>query len=155
MTRKIKFPENNIIDFGQDFSFRRGVPWDVEFEIVEEGMFPSDSEYILRAPGYGGKPYGNGCIYVKKEIVDDLFQKKIVEVTMRCEGWRRYGGAFSFGPVKWEQCKNEAIVMLELKQDGKIEKLPGCMTCWQEAINTKAIEIISVVPIEKVTNECK
>jgi len=64
---------------------------------------------------------------------------------MQCEGWRRKGGAFTFGPVEWEQCKNEATVMLEVKQE-TIKKLPGCETCWKECIE-KGLKIISVVPL--------
>jgi hypothetical protein len=64
---------------------------------------------------------------------------------VRCEGWRRYGGAFTLGPVRWEQCSNEAIVMLTVKQE-KVENLPACKACWQEAIDKK-IEIVKAEPI--------
>jgi hypothetical protein len=36
--------------------------------------------------------------------------------------------------------------MLTIEQDGKVESLPGCVICWQEAIDT-GIKIIAVVPI--------
>ena len=65
---------------------------------------------------------------------------------MRCEGWRRYGGAFSFGPPKWVQCENEATVMMEVEQQEKVGKLPACMTCWKEAVDSK-MKVISVEPI--------
>ena len=65
---------------------------------------------------------------------------------MRCEGWRRYGGAFTLGPVKWEQCKNEAVVILTVKQE-EIEDLPACLDCWNEAIDRR-IKIISSKPIK-------
>lgn len=65
---------------------------------------------------------------------------------MRCEGWRRHGGMFTLGPVTWSQCKNEAVVVIDLEQDGKREKLPGCMECWREAIDS-GIKILSVEPI--------
>lgn len=65
---------------------------------------------------------------------------------MRCEGWRRNGGAFTLGPVTWSQCENEAIVELTVEQEGKAETLPGCAVCWQEAIDS-GIKIIKVVPI--------
>ena len=68
-------------------------------------------------------------------------------VSERCEGWRRHGGVWTFGPVKWEQCTNEAEVMLTVKQEGKKETLPACKTCWQEAIDNEGIEIISAAPI--------
>jgi hypothetical protein len=66
---------------------------------------------------------------------------------MRCEGWRRYGGMFTFGKPVWEQCKNDAIVILEVKQE-QIEKMPSCMDCWKEAIDRK-IEILSASPLDK------
>ena len=56
----IRFPENNRILYGQDFTIKCGVPHDVEFKVVRV-----DSSYmVLEGPGYGGKPYGNGRIYV-------------------------------------------------------------------------------------------
>lgn len=64
---------------------------------------------------------------------------------MRCEGWRRYGGAFTLGPVKWEQCKEDAIVMLKVKQE-KTEELPACLHCWNEG-KEKGITILSAEPI--------
>ncbi len=68
---------------------------------------------------------------------------------IRCEGWRRHGGAFSFGPVKWAQCKEDAVVLLTIKQ-GKEKKttLPACKLCWNKSINHKGIKIIEVKPIE-------
>ena len=68
-----------------------------------------------------------------------------VGLGVRCEGWRRNGGAFTLGPVTWEQCKNDAIVMLKVKQ-GKIEELPACAECWEEGRENK-IEILEVKPI--------
>lgn len=64
----------------------------------------------------------------------------------RCEGWRRYGGVFTFGPVKWVQCKERGIVSLTVKQDGKTQTLPSCKTCWNEAIE-KGIKITKATPI--------
>lgn len=66
---------------------------------------------------------------------------------MRCEGWRRNGGAFTLGPVTWKQCENEAVVILEVVQDGKVESLPGCATCWQECIDS-GIQINSSRPTQ-------
>ena len=66
----------------------------------------------------------------------------------RCEGWRRHGGVFTLGPVVWEQCKNDATVMIKVEQDGKVETLPACPICWNEAIDT-GIKILDVVPIER------
>lgn len=69
--------------------------------------------------------------------------------TVRCEGWRRYGGAFTFGPVRWEQCKNDAVVNLKVRQEGEVQEMPGCMECWNEAIeNSGKIEILEAKPID-------
>lgn len=65
----------------------------------------------------------------------------------RCEGFRRYGDAFSFGPVTWKQCRERAIVTLTIKQDGETQTTPACLTCWTEARNTKGIKVIAAKPI--------
>lgn len=65
---------------------------------------------------------------------------------MKCEGWRRYGGAFSLGPTTWKQCENDAIAMITVKQDGGTQTLPGCQICWQECLDT-GVEILEVKPI--------
>lgn len=70
----------------------------------------------------------------------------------QCEGWRRKGGAFSFGPVTWSQCENEATVTLEVVQDGKSIAFPACFTCWSEAI-AKEFEIASAEPQEQRTTK--
>ncbi len=71
-----------------------------------------------------------------------------VTVKRQCEGWRTHGGAFSFGPVNWEQCKHEAIVVLTVIQE-KTEEMPACLTCWQEAIDNK-IKISAVIPLRRI-----
>jgi len=76
-------------------------------------------------------------------------QKKIP----RCEGWRRHGGAFTFGPVKWVQCPESATVMLTVKQAGEKQKLPACPKCWQEARNTKGIVVLDAEPIAIVAKK--
>lgn len=68
---------------------------------------------------------------------------------MRCEGWRRHGGMMTLGKPVWEQCQNEAVVLLEVEQE-KIEKMPSCMECWKEAIDKK-IKILSSSPLEEKT----
>ena len=73
---------------------------------------------------------------------------------MRCEGYRRYGGVFSFGPVLWEQCPYEAVVILTVVQDGEEQDIPGCMKCWQECLE-KGIQIIKVTPIPKEVEPAK
>ena len=46
---------------------------------------------------------------------------------MQCEGWRRTGGAFTFGPVTWDQCENDAIANIKFTQGKEsIKTLPGC-----------------------------
>ena len=65
---------------------------------------------------------------------------------IRCEGWRRHGGVFTFGPVTWEQCKSRATVNLTVKQEGKVQTLPACPKCWQEVIDNN-IKIIKVEPL--------
>ncbi len=66
---------------------------------------------------------------------------------MKCEGWRKEGGAFSLGPVTWEQCKNDATVMIKLQQEGEVSTLPGCQKCWKECIANKEIKVVSVASI--------
>jgi len=59
---KIRFaPENEVI-FMQDFKFFKGVPSDIEFDVVE----PGETSVKLIAPGYGGEPYGNGAIWIPR-----------------------------------------------------------------------------------------
>lgn len=65
---------------------------------------------------------------------------------MRCEGWTRKGGVFTWGRPVWSQCENEAVVMLEVKQE-KVEKQPACIDCWKKGVKT-GIEILSVEPIK-------
>lgn len=66
----------------------------------------------------------------------------------QCEGHRRCGGAFSFGPVVWTQCENDAIVMLTVEQNEKRpETMPACMVCWLEAVSTDGIKIVKVDPV--------
>jgi hypothetical protein len=71
--------------------------------------------------------------------------------TVRCEGYRRHGGAFTLGPVTWKQCTNDAVVSLVVVQDGKKETLPACMTCWNECIST-GVTIKSVTPLPDATS---
>jgi len=57
-------------------------------------------------------------------------------MSTRCEGYRRYGGVFSLGPVTWAQCSEEAVVMITVTQDGETKSFPACFTCWHEALET-------------------
>lgn len=63
----------------------------------------------------------------------------------RCEGWRRRGGVFTLGPVTWEQCENDATVMLTVQQAKKVERMPACVVCWNEAME-RCIKILAVEP---------
>lgn len=47
-----------------------------------------------------------------------------------CCGQRRYGGAFTLGPVRWEKCPETPTVELQIGDDW----LPSCRHCWQECI---------------------
>ena len=68
-------------------------------------------------------------------------------MTKQCEGWRRSGGAFSFGPVKWEQCKKDAVVELVVIQDKKETTIPSCMICWDKAMGNDKIKIKHAEPL--------
>jgi len=65
---------------------------------------------------------------------------------MRCEGWTRKGGMFTLGLPVWSQCENEAVVMLEVRQE-ETEKQPACIDCWKRGIK-EGIKILSVEPIK-------
>lgn len=65
---------------------------------------------------------------------------------MRCEGWRRIGGAFGMGLPVWSQCENEASVEITATQDGQTKTFPACQVCCEEAVE-HGIEIVSVRPI--------
>ena len=72
------------------------------------------------------------------------------DIKVRCEGWTRRGGAFTFGPVEWKQCPNDAIVNLTVHQNKKNSIQPACMECWQEGIRNN-ISILHVEPINPTT----
>jgi hypothetical protein len=57
------FPPHNGVRYGQDLRYHRGVPDGVLFTF--DGF--AGDRVILVAPGYGGKPYGDGAIYVSFE----------------------------------------------------------------------------------------
>jgi hypothetical protein len=88
---RIKFAAENDVPYMQDRSFLRGVPADVEWEIANISIsrprlvpkssgeranlmvMAQDMPYLnLKAPGYGGEPYGNGGISVD---LDELVNK--------------------------------------------------------------------------------
>lgn len=72
-----------------------------------------------------------------------------LEINLRCEGYRRRGGAFTLGPVPWEQCTNDAIVTITAYQKEEPTEYTGpfCMTCWKEALGNPDIKVLKVVPL--------
>ena len=71
----------------------------------------------------------------------------MTEEKPQCEGWRRYGGAFTLGPVLWKRCKRPGEVILTFKDEsGKTKSLPACKVCWDECISNK-VTILEVLPI--------
>jgi len=66
---------------------------------------------------------------------------------MRCEGFIRHGGAFTFGPVRWNQCEAEADVMLTVIQDGAEQNFPACFSCWKRAVDWPLIEVKEARPL--------
>lgn len=76
---------------------------------------------------------------------------------MRCEGMTRHGGMMTIGRPYWEQCKNEAVVMITFEQSPggyghtiTEGTLPACIDCWKNAENEKEIKIKKVTPLENV-----
>jgi hypothetical protein len=67
-------------------------------------------------------------------------------MAIRCEGYRRRGGAFTFGPVVWKQCGNDAEVELIIVQDKKKSAVPSCVFCWNEAISNDKVQVKSAKP---------
>lgn len=60
---ELRFRRGNKIPYIHDGFAHRGIPSRVEFkaEYVNDG-----TTLRMVAPGYGGKPFGNGAIYVEK-----------------------------------------------------------------------------------------
>lgn len=50
--------------------------------------------------------------------------------TVKCAGERRYGGAFTLGPVRYEACDGEPVAFLRV--EGLPEPQPACLRCWRE-----------------------
>lgn len=62
--RTIKFKLGNKIAYGQDFNYWHGLPSNIEFTVEEI----DENHAVLKGPGYGGKPYGNGKIYIYRSM---------------------------------------------------------------------------------------
>jgi hypothetical protein len=58
MIRRVKFKQNTF-RYGQDFREWEGIPTGIWFDVVDR----KKDYLVLVAPGYGGKPYGNGSLY--------------------------------------------------------------------------------------------
>lgn len=56
---RLRFKDGNRVRYFQDFSGWLGMPTEVTFTVAHSG-----DRIRLTAPGYGGKPYGNGAIYI-------------------------------------------------------------------------------------------
>lgn len=56
------------------------------------------------------------------------------------------------GMPEWEQCSEEAVVTLEVEQHMRIQNLPACLTCWNEA-NDSGIKILKATPISPAAPE--
>ena len=74
------------------------------------------------------------------------------EMSTQCEGWKRRGGVFTFGPVQWTQCPNDAIVRLTVKQKEGNSIQPACLDCWNEG-KEFGIEILYAEPIAAAKGE--
>lgn len=85
---------------------------------------------------------------VKSERKERGGSSRAAHGSARCEGWRRHGGVFTFGPVTWEQCEAKGIVALKFKDadSGKVKTLPACKKCWAECLAT-GVTIIEARPI--------
>lgn len=60
--RVVRFSPGNQVLYGQDFHTARGVPSGIDFTVEEI----DDTHAVLSAPGYGGRPYGNGKIWISR-----------------------------------------------------------------------------------------
>jgi len=65
----------------------------------------------------------------------------------QCQGYRRHGGAFTLGPVRWEQCKEQGVVLLTVEAEGERTTVPACLVCWKEAVANVEMTVIAAEPI--------
>ena len=71
----MKFRSGNKIKYSQDFQQLVGVPSGIEFDV--EIQYPNQA--ILKAPCYGGKPYGNGIIIIHRSMNKGIKWSRILE----------------------------------------------------------------------------
>ena len=77
--KKYVFLDGNEIPYGQDFAQWRGVDSNVVFtQCLDNPIFKKKEDVWLRAPGYGGEPYGNGRIVIRKKDLKE--NKKFVRI---------------------------------------------------------------------------
>lgn len=63
--RRVRFPDDNKVHYFMDFSFREGLPSDIDFFVVHEPHH-RDGWVTLKARGYGVQDdYGNGSIFIE------------------------------------------------------------------------------------------
>lgn len=71
---------------------------------------------------------------------------------IQCEGHRRRGGAFTLGPVQWEQCPNDAVALVTVKQDGTtLKDSPACQVCIDEG-KAGGVKYLKMKPIVRREN---
>jgi hypothetical protein len=69
-------------------------------------------------------------------------------MSTKCEGMRRYGGAFTLGVPQWVPCENDAIATLRILQgNGEPVDIPACEECWKEALTYPGMKIMEAKPI--------
>ena len=73
--KTITFTGENAIPYYQDHGFYRGVPPGTYTISEMKGDFAREDVWILTAPGYGGKPYGSGSLYLRKKELTHLLTK--------------------------------------------------------------------------------
>jgi hypothetical protein len=65
------FDKNEIVNYC-DGRFYASVPTGIDFSVKEQV-----ENVKLTAPGYGGEPYGNGAIHIKKTHFDSFLASEI------------------------------------------------------------------------------
>lgn len=113
---------------------RAFIDWAREFEALNSTRdFDKDGDYISEIEQFAERK---------------MDHHPLAEGTPACEGYRRYGGAFTLGTPRWEQCMRAAIVKLTIEQTVEpVTKVCACMVCWKEAITNKGVKIIKVEPL--------
>jgi len=70
---------------------------------------------------------------------------------MRCEGMRRYGAFVTGCPSGWQQCKNDAVSIITVEQNGNEPKdFLDCNECILECVRTEEINVVCTKDIFEV-----